>query len=961
MAAAAACASASSLGLIDSALVELRNQCNKCFREDLDRPSEPNFEWLSFSDNIEALSRDWLLLKTFWESIYVWSDAGKVFLKEKSEQNREPQSLALKIDAAAKEVAADLISIRVYGEHEEEYSVSEMNNLLADCMRKSEQLMAEVGEAVDHLTVSSIQVQVKLHSLADHRTFWTTFLSLVRRNLRLSLLWYDRSIDPPIPTNSLDKQILALDNEISSFKKYITAIQKEFGSNFPVAAASDHVIDDFLKHVASVFVRIAIESCSCWSNSNKKSTDRIEVVKSKLTNKQLVDLHYEIDPTNPKFMEFHLKFLKAIKKMKIKVVDFLFCQRQVDFVGYFCSYLLTQRTHIALERELKSLVSIFISQQLEDDDSGLFQEISLLLVEAACLWEPVRKLGETRWPPCSELLTKVCLLKAELFLKGQLYNSNSFSVIFNRYHYGGFHNILENLRRFSKDIPQEKMEYGKQRLELIEKVAKEVAFLCEQFEAKKITESMAKNSLLQLLLKMVVFKSKSFFMELLNSNAISIAYEKDQIVSLLEQLKFLDLLLPNKQSKDREDVDMIFPQIEALARWMMCFSCSCTIKRQSIISVSELQDKVKHIKPKLKEIGPQFPLSNFPKTCIQGFIDFLCRKLGELLKYDPKSIAPVKHHVVEIRLNLKSLSSFLVKVSVLNIEHQELKDLGNHLINLAYKIEYVVDSIQVDAHWQHFFWFGYLIEELRLVDRQASQIHEIISDAKVQNVTLVSCDMKSQGRTPVIHEMVVNLWDEEEVIIDRLTRGSSHRDIVSIVGMPGLGKTTMARKVYNNKKIVYHFHHHAWCTVSQVYDKKELLLEILSDIHGPTSEIHQMSQEDLELKLHQCLLKNRYLIVMDDVWDVGAWNDLDKSFPDDVNGSRILITSRIRDVTMEIKPNADPHSLRPFSDDESWKLLEEKVFQGEGSPEEFLLVGQKIAQQCKGPTSCSCCNIWSPP
>ncbi|CDP21728.1 unnamed protein product [Coffea canephora] len=166
--------------------------------------------------------------------------------------------------------------------------------------------------------------------------------------------------------------------------------------------------------------------------------------------------------------------------------------------------------------------------------------------------------------------------------------------------------------------------------------------------------------------------------------------------------------------------------------------------------------------------------------------------------------------------------------------------------------------------------------------------------------------------------------------------------------MPGIGKTTMAWKLFNCQKVLSHFHCRAWCTVSQEYDKRELLLEILRGILGLTDEIRQMTDEDLQLKLRQCLLRNRFLIVMDDVWNAGVWNELRNAFPDDANGSRILITSRLRDVALQIEPDSDPHSLRLFSDDESWNLLAEKVFHGEGCPKELLLVGKEIAKKCKG-------------
>ncbi|CDP19425.1 unnamed protein product [Coffea canephora] len=440
---------------------------------------------------------------------------------------------------------------------------------------------------------------------------------------------------------------------------------------------------------------------------------------------------------------------------------------------------------------------------------------------------------------------------------------------------------------------------------------------------------------------MVISKAESFLMELLSKKSAAnfVDCTEDRIYLLLEQLNVFTLIVTNDLVKGRKDGNMILADIEAFARWLTCFASLVMVKKKPILSFYELLEKVKLVKEELKEIGPQFPLSALPQTYKLGFIDFLSNNLGELLKYDFQAIAQVKQHIEEIQLHLKSLSSFLTRISDSDIdEHPELKDLGDHAANVAYKLEYVIDSIELDPDWKHCFWFYYLLDEVRVLDKQASQGHEIISGAKVQNATQVSA----------INELVVDLSDEEAFIVDRLTGGSSQLGVVSIVGIPGVGKTTIARKLFNNQNVIYHFHRLAWCTVSQVYDTRELLLEILSGIHGLTNEIHQLSKEELKSKLRQCLMKNKYLIVMDNVWNVEAWSELKNSFPDSINGSRILITSCRSDVALQIEPDCDPNFLRPFSDYESWKLLVEKIFRGEGCPEELLLVGEQIAQQCKG-------------
>ncbi|XP_027099866.1 uncharacterized protein [Coffea arabica] len=198
------------------------------------------------------------------------------------------------------------------------------------------------------------------------------------------------------------------------------------------------------------------------------------------------------------------------------------------------------------------------------------------------------------------------------------------------------------------------------------------------------------------------------------------------------------------------------------------------------------------------------------------------------------------------------------------------------------------------------------------------------------------------------NEDVVVLDDQQQVIVDRLTRGSSQRDIVSIVGMPGIGKTTLANRVFHSPDVVYYFHVRAWCCVSQVYTKRDLLLGILQHTIELTDSILMMTNEDLEFMLYKNLKGRRYLIFMDDVWNIEAWDDLKSSFPDDVNGSRILMTSRLLDVVSKVTLENDLLDLRPLSEEESWELLKMKVFSKEGCPEELLEVGKEIARNCKG-------------
>lgn len=190
--------------------------------------------------------------------------------------------------------------------------------------------------------------------------------------------------------------------------------------------------------------------------------------------------------------------------------------------------------------------------------------------------------------------------------------------------------------------------------------------------------------------------------------------------------------------------------------------------------------------------------------------------------------------------------------------------------------------------------------------------------------------------------------DEAEKVINLLTGGSDELEVISIIGMPGLGKTTLAKMIYRDPKIEYEFYSRAWVYVSQDYSRKELFLNILSNFTQLTDTMYKMNDENLSKELYRFLEKGKYLIVMDDVWTEQAWNDLKIAFPKNNKRSRILITSRIKKVAKHANPNGEPHNLRFLTPEESWRLLQRKALGAENCPDELVKDGWHIAKECQG-------------
>lgn len=215
--------------------------------------------------------------------------------------------------------------------------------------------------------------------------------------------------------------------------------------------------------------------------------------------------------------------------------------------------------------------------------------------------------------------------------------------------------------------------------------------------------------------------------------------------------------------------------------------------------------------------------------------------------------------------------------------------------------------------------------------------------------------LRTPSSSMVNESVMVGRKDDKERLISMLISDSgttnSSIGVVAILGMGGVGKTTLAQLLYNDKEVQDHFDLKVWVCVSEDFD----ILRVTKTIHeSVTSRGGENNNLDfLRVELNQNLRDKRFLLVLDDLWN-DSYNDWDELVTPLINGktgSRVIITTRQQKVA-EVAHTFPIHKVDPLSDDDCWSLLSKHAFgsedrRGRKYPN-LEEIGGKIAKKCGG-------------
>ncbi|XP_047965788.1 putative late blight resistance protein homolog R1B-16 [Salvia hispanica] len=237
-----------------------------------------------------------------------------------------------------------------------------------------------------------------------------------------------------------------------------------------------------------------------------------------------------------------------------------------------------------------------------------------------------------------------------------------------------------------------------------------------------------------------------------------------------------------------------------------------------------------------------------------------------------------------------------------------------------------------------------LMAEKMMTSSDLQQATQQLESMKLVAVEKKSASSSSRSKSDLVGVDAILLK-----LKDRLTNSEKRVKIVPLVGMGGIGKSTLARKLYEDSCTVSHFDYCGWAVISQVPNMREIMLSLLC---GPdekvSDELIGCGENELREILYKRLFGRTYIIVLDDIWSTKVWDEIRMYFPDNSNGSRIVITTRESDVAKHVVGSKSLHHVRLLNKSASRDLLCQIVFGEEDCPDELQEVAAKIGSDCSG-------------
>ncbi|KAJ9190537.1 hypothetical protein P3X46_001725 [Hevea brasiliensis] len=352
-----------------------------------------------------------------------------------------------------------------------------------------------------------------------------------------------------------------------------------------------------------------------------------------------------------------------------------------------------------------------------------------------------------------------------------------------------------------------------------------------------------------------------------------------------------------------------------------------------------------------------------------GVATEILTKLGSSLFQEIGSLYGVKKDLQELENTLSTIKAALLDAEERQEKSHLVQDWIRKLKDVVFDADDLLDAaatrasqLQVETHgWKiekvspnSIAFRGKISRKIKNIrgrlDRIAEDMGRFNFRERVVNLQVGNRE-RGQTHSFVLTSEVVGRDKNKEEIIELLMSSGKQENcsIIPVVGIGGLGKTTLAQFVYSDERVVNFFEKRMWVCVTEDFDVEKVVRKILTSMTN--DEVGNLDMDLLQIRLREKLIDKRYLLVLDDMCNenLERWICLKNLLVGGAKGSKILVTTRSRKVASVMGVESS-YLLKGLTEEESWTLFKKVAFpeRQETVDANLEAIGKRIIERCKG-------------
>ncbi|KAL7159825.1 hypothetical protein ABFS83_01G053100 [Erythranthe nasuta] len=354
----------------------------------------------------------------------------------------------------------------------------------------------------------------------------------------------------------------------------------------------------------------------------------------------------------------------------------------------------------------------------------------------------------------------------------------------------------------------------------------------------------------------------------------------------------------------------------------------------------------------------------------EAFLQIVLENLSSLIQGEIGMIMGVDEEMNNLFSTLTTIQSVLEDAEMKQLESRPIQNWLLKLKDLTYEIDDILDECATELskleHKNSAKSSRYSVKKLlfrhkigRRMKQVTAKLDAVAAERAKFHLREIAIDKSiefsaTRETGSVLNESCYIYGREEDaekivdILVNQVVNDTQEISVQPIVGIGGLGKTTLAQLVYNDPRVVEHFDKLIWVCVSDNFDSKTLVKAMIESGAGNAPDLLHL--DALQRGLWELLNNERYLLVLDDVWndDQEKWSQLRNVLACGRSGSSIIVTTRLKRVA-DIMGTLPPHYLKGLSDEHCWMLMRERAFGQEKEEYPNLeAIGKQIVNKCVG-------------